>query len=98
MCTGQMVTCRRSGCPMLSQNLVVGIGGVKEVHPIPHDQAGPCLLVRGLPLQHSLTVAQSALHFVHCLLHLTLQLCYCTFDPAPPRLMAAILSHAFKMQ
>lgn len=95
---GQMATWRCSGCPMLGQNLVVRIGGVKEVHPIPHDQAGPCLLVGGLPLQHSLTVAQSALHFVHCLLYLTLQLCHCAFDPAPPMLRAATLSHAFRMQ
>ena len=73
---------------------MVGVGGVKEVHSIPHDEAGPCLLVRGLSLQDSLTVAQSALHFVYCLLHLTLQLCHCALDPAPPSLRAAMLFQA----
>lgn len=61
----------------------MGVGGVKEMYPIPHDQAGPCLLVGCLPLQHRLTVAQSALNLVHRLLHLTLQLCHCALDPAP---------------
>ena len=42
---------------MLGQNLVVGVGGVEEMHPVPHDQARACLLVGGLPFQHSLTVA-----------------------------------------
>ena len=98
MCAGHVVTCCSSGCSMLSKDLMVGVGGVKKVHSIPHDQAGPRLLVRGLPLQHSLTVAQSALHFVYRLLHLTLQLCHGALDPAPPLLRAAVLSHASRMQ
>lgn len=59
--------------------------GVKQVHPIAHDQAGPCLLVGRLPLCHGLTVAQRTLHLVNSLPDLTLQLCNSALDPAAAR-------------
>ena len=98
VCDGQVTTWCCAGSPMLGQNLVVGVGGVEKVHPIPHDQAGPCLLVGGLPFQYSLTVAQGTLHLVHCLLHFTLQLCHGALDPALSVLRAAMMSQASRMQ
>jgi hypothetical protein len=60
----------------------VGCSGVKQVHPIPHDQAGSCLLVGGLPLHHSFIAAQCTLYLVYSLLHFTLQLCNSALYPA----------------
>ena len=56
----------------MGKDLVVGGGGVKKVHPITHDEAGPSPVVGGLSLQHGLAVPQGTLQLVHCLLYLAL--------------------------
>jgi len=60
----------------------VGCSGVKQVHPIPHDQAGSCLMMGRLPLHDSFSIAQCILYLVYSFLHFTLQICNSALYPA----------------